>query len=269
VIRSIVLGAVIATATALAVPFVAGATPLPATYAHETVDAPAAVNPPAEDVTATTPAPTARPVATETTTATAAAASGTPPTTPRADPAVQPGVTDKVKVEYAFDGGPCAVAVSGSTPGAPSIVSAGGVAGTTSDDLSTFAAAFNQVRVANCLQPVPPANFRYDACMEQRLFWIAEDPSENPASAWGHIGTVRSDGVPSVGCDGNLAGGMNNTGATVAQKWWDSPDHRLSLYKPTFAGSTDGVCIHFAMTHGGVPDEPVEFARAAAYWGGC
>jgi hypothetical protein len=31
----------------------------------------------------------------------------------------------------------------------------------------------------------------------------------------------------------------------------------------------DGVCVYFAVTHGGVPDEPVAFARAAARWGAC
>lgn len=156
------------------------------------------------------------------------------------------------------------------TPGtAPSAISAGGVGGTSTADLAAFASAFNDVRVANCLTPIPPANFRYDACMEQRLFWIAEDPSTDPSSAWGHIGTQRSDGVPSVGCDGNLAGGMNNTGQTFAVKWWNSTAHRTSLYKPTFTGSTAGVCIYFAVTHGGVPDEPAAFARAAARWATC
>jgi len=105
--------------------------------------------------------------------------------------------------------------------------------------------------------------------MEDRLFWMAEDPSTDPASAWGHVGSVRSDGVPSVGCDGNLAGGSNNTGTTVAQKWWDSSSHRTSLYKPSYTGSTAGVCILFAMTHGGVPNEPYSFTRAAARWVSC
>lgn len=163
----------------------------------------------------------------------------------------------------------CASAVGGSAPGAPSRVSAGGVAGTSSADLQGFASAYNAIRVANCLPPVPMANFRYDSCMEDRLFWMAEDPSLDPMSAWGHIGSQRSDGVPSVGCDGNLAGGSGNSGASVAQKWWDSSGHRASLYKPTFTGSTAGVCIRFAMTHGGLPAEPIEFTRAAARWGNC
>jgi hypothetical protein len=152
---------------------------------------------------------------------------------------------------------------------APGIVSAGGVSGTTTADLAEFAIAFNSIRVANCLPAVPLANFRYDSCMEARLFWIAEDPSTNIASAWGHIGSVRSDGLPSVGCDGNLAGGTNNTGATFAEKWWGSMSHRLSLYKPGETGLTSAVCIYFAVTHGGVPDEPYAFARAAARWGSC
>lgn len=163
----------------------------------------------------------------------------------------------------------CPAAITGSTPGAPSRSSALGVPGTTSSDLQTFAVRYNEIRVANCLAPVPFANIRYDSCMEDRLFWMAEDPSEDPMSAWGHIGSVRSDGVPSVGCDGNLAGGSNNTGATVAQKWWDSSGHRTSLYKPTFTGSTSGVCILFAMTHGGIPNEPYSFTRAAARWTTC
>jgi len=143
------------------------------------------------------------------------------------------------------------------------------VPGTTSADLASFAARFNVVRKAHNLRPIMGSHFRYDACMERRLVWMAEDPSTNPASAWGHIGSQRSDGVPSVGCDGNLAGGMNNTGATVATKWWNSKPHRTSLYKPGYTGSLKNVCVYFAMTHGGVPDEPAAFTRSAARWGAC
>lgn len=150
------------------------------------------------------------------------------------------------------------------TSGAPSAASALGVAGTTSEDLAVFAAQFNAIRAANCLPPV--TKFIYDSCMEARLFWMAESPSPNPLDAWGHMGSVRSDGVPSVGCDGNLAGGSNNTGATVATKWWDSLAHRNSLYRP--GSSVSGVCIAFAMTHGGI-DEPASFVRAAARWVTC
>jgi hypothetical protein len=163
----------------------------------------------------------------------------------------------------------CPAGVAGTVGSAPSKISPKGVAGTSSADLSAFAFAFNSTRLSHCLRPVPLANFRYDSCMEARLFWMAEDPSTNPASAWGHIGTRRSDGVPSVGCDGNLAGGMNNTGATVATKWWQSTAHRASLYKPSYTGSTAGVCIYYAITHGGVPNEPAAFARAAARWASC
>ncbi len=166
-------------------------------------------------------------------------------------------------------GGSCPSAIGGGTPGAPGVTSAGGVAGTTSGDLASFAATYNAIRVANCLDPIPFSHIRYDSCMETRLFWMAEDPSEDPASAWGHMGSVRSDGVPSVGCDGNLAGGSGNTGATVATKWWNSSAHRASLYRPTYSGSVSGVCIYFAMTHGGIPNEPYSFTRAAARWGGC
>jgi hypothetical protein len=177
--------------------------------------------------------------------------------------------TNERRAAYAAQGLSCPGNVGGSTGGAPGRVSAGGVGGTTSDDLASFAAMYNSIRVANCLYPVPLANFRYDSCMEDRLFWMAEDPSTDPASAWGHMGSVRSDGVPSVGCDGNLAGGSGNTGATVAQKWWNSSAHRASLYRPTIAGPVNGVCIYFAMSHGGIPNEPYSFTRAAARWGGC
>jgi hypothetical protein len=166
-------------------------------------------------------------------------------------------------------GSSCPGNVGGAAGGAPSRTSAGGVAGTTSADVAAFAAKFNAIRVAQCLQPIPMANIRYDSCMETRLFWIAEDPSTDPLSAWGHMGSVRSDGVPSVGCDGNLAGGSGNTGATVAQKWWDSLSHRASLYRPSYAGSTAHVCISFAMVHGGIPNEPYGFTRAAARWISC
>jgi len=124
--------------------------------------------------------------------------------------------TNERRAARAAAGLSCPGNVGGGPGGAPGITSAGGVGGTTSGDLASFASAFNAIRVANCLDPVPMSNFRYDGCMEQRLFWMAEDPSEDPMSAWGHMGSVRSDGVPSVGCDGNLAGGSGNTGATVA-----------------------------------------------------
>jgi hypothetical protein len=170
----------------------------------------------------------------------------------------------------AASGGGCPGPVGGSTGGAPGASYDGGaITGTTSSDLASFASTYNSIRVANCLPPVPMSHFRFDGCMETRLVWMAEDPSTDPMSAWGHMGSQRSDGVPSRGCDGNLAGGSGNTGATVAQKWWDSLSHRLSLYKPSNTGSTAGVCIYFAMTHGGVPNESHGFTRAAARWGGC
>ncbi|MDO7881047.1 hypothetical protein Q5716_02290 [Protaetiibacter sp. WY-16] len=150
------------------------------------------------------------------------------------------------------------------TSGAPSARSAQGVPGTTSADLVAFATQYNLLRYQNCLPPV--SRFIYDSCMEQRLFWMAESPSPDPLDAWGHIGSVRIDGVPSVGCDGNLAGGSNNTGTTVATKWWESLSHRASLYRP--GTSTAGVCIALAMTHGGI-DEPYSFTRAAARWVSC
>ena len=164
----------------------------------------------------------------------------------------------------------CAGTVASVAADAPARTFAEGqVGGTTSGDLRAFARRYNEIRVRHCLDPIPAGNFRYDACMEERLVWMATDPSENPASAWGHEGSVRSDGVPSVGCDGNLAGGAGNAGVTVAQKWWDSLPHRASLYRPTSTEPVDAVCIAFAMTHGGVPDEPRTFTRAAARWTDC
>jgi hypothetical protein len=145
----------------------------------------------------------------------------------------------------------------------------GAILGTTTSDLTAFARRYNEIRIAHCVEPIPVGNFRYDPCMEERLAWMAGDPSEDPASAWGHEGSVRSDGVPSEGCDGNLAGGTANTGATVAEKWWESLPHRASLYRPANREPLDGVCIAFAMTHGGVPDEPKSFTRAAARWTDC
>lgn len=140
--------------------------------------------------------------------------------------------------------------------------------GTTTADLVSFANQYNAIRIANCLTPVPLGNVRYDSCMEQRLYWMAESPSADPADAWGHMGSTRIDGVPSTGCDGNLAGGSGNTGATVATKWWDSTSHRASLYRPTTTGSMANVCILFAMVHGGDGDSS-NFARAAARWTSC
>ncbi len=163
---------------------------------------------------------------------------------------------------------PLPVGTAGTAPGR---ISGGGVQGTTTADLRSFAHAYNIIRASNCLQPIPWSNFRYDPCLEDRLFWMAEDPSPDPLSAWGHMGSVRSDGVPSRGCDGNLAGGGGNTGATVAQKWWDSEAHRTSLYKPSYSGSVAGICIIFAMTHGdgNLPHETDSFVRSAARWVTC
>ena len=184
-----------------------------------------------------------------------------------ASPAQVSAVTGSTVAPAAF--GRCPAAITGTPGTAPTKISPLGVTGTTSQDVSQFAFAVNSIRVANCLPPIPLANFRYDSCMETRLFWMAESPSEDPLDAWGHIGSKRIDGVPSTGCDGNLAGGYNNTGATVAQKWWDSTSHRTSLYRPTVTTSTAHVCILFAMTHGGVPNEPYAFVRAAARWVSC
>ncbi|WP_307842511.1 hypothetical protein [Salinibacterium sp. NG253] len=191
---------------------------------------------------------------------------------PKPEPIVVASVTGgsasvtQLRAAYASAGQSCPSNVGGGVPGAPSRSSSQGVAGTTSGDLASFAYAYNSIRVANCLQPIALSNFRYDSCMEERLFWMAESPSSNPLDGWGHNGTTRSDGVAARGCDGNLAGGSGNSGATVASKWWESYSHRASLYRPGV--STGGVCIAFAMTHGGI-DEPYSFTRAAARWTYC
>ncbi|WP_284231415.1 hypothetical protein [Arenivirga flava] len=164
----------------------------------------------------------------------------------------------------------CPSSIGGGAGGAPGGSTGSGIGRTTNDDLAGFAAAYNAIRVANCLEPVPYGNFRYSSCMEDRLVWMAEDPDPNPVSTWGHAGTISnsySQSVPDRGCDGNLAGGSGNTGATMAQKWWDSSAHRASLYKP--GSSVAGVCITFAMTHGGLPSDGYGFTRASARWGGC
>lgn len=148
-------------------------------------------------------------------------------------------------------------------------VTPSGILGTGSEDLQGFATKYNDIRIANCLSTVPTANFRLGACIEERLIWIAEDPSEDPLSAWGHDGTERSDGEPPVGCDANLAGGPTTTGTVAAEKWWISEPHRVSLYRPEYGGPVDNVCVDFAMTHGGLPDESASFARAGAVWGDC
>ena len=206
---------------------------------------------------------------------------------PPPPPAVETVATQRAAASYTPTQRRAARAAAGqSCPGggggggsAPGGSDGRGVSGTTTSDIQSFSAQFNAIRVANCLDPIPSSNFRYDSCMEQRLYWMAEDPSEDPGNTWGHAGVqslapgpdgqLYSSEVPSRGCDGNLAGGSGNSGATMAQKWWDSMPHRLALYKPSYTGGTGGICIYFAMTHGGVPDEPSSFARAAARWAGC
>jgi hypothetical protein len=179
------------------------------------------------------------------------------------------GASRRVALQAAGQSCPGQGAGGGSAPGISDGLGQGMITGTTTSDIQSFAATMNAIRAQNCLAAIPSGNFRYDSCMEQRLFWMAEDPSTDPSSAWGHIGSVRSDGVPSRGCDGNLAGGSGNSGSTVATKWWNSLEHRLSLYRPSYTGSTAGVCIYFAMSHGGIPNEPSSFTRAAARWGSC
>jgi hypothetical protein len=208
--------------------------------------------------------------ATETATATAASATAS---------SASAGTEQHTQISHFSDAPPvttpkCPAAIGGSTAGAPGAVSVDDIPGTSSADINSFASEYNAIRVANCLTPIAFANIRYSSCLEQRLFWMADDPSSDPLSAWGHTGVAkRSDGVPIVGCDGDLAGGTGYTGASVAQAWWASTDHRYSLYQPSTTGSLAHVCIYFAMTHGGYnnpgPNEPYSFTRSAAYWASC
>lgn len=207
----------------------------------------------------------------------AAAAGGAAPSAPRGGSSSGAAVsgggaqTAAAPAQQAAPAAPaCPSSIGGGAGGAPGGSTGSGIGRTTNDDLAGFAAAYNAIRVANCLEPVPYGNFRYSSCMEDRLVWMAEDPDPNPVSTWGHAGTISnsySQSVPDRGCDGNLAGGSGNTGATMAQKWWDSSAHRASLYKP--GSSVAGVCITFAMTHGGLPNDGYSFTRASARWGGC
>jgi hypothetical protein len=291
--RTVLLGTVFATVLVLALPFVGGggpsfltpaqaagslfdglpvaATSLLADGADAHVDAAAAIG--AVVIPASTVVSAEQSTATLTTDSEHLAQKPVPkpvvvaPTT-RSDRA-NAGTSRRAALQAAGQSCPGQRGGGGSAPGITDPLGSGMITGTTTSDIQSFSATMNAIRAQNCLDAIPPSNFRYDSCMEQRLFWMAEDPSLDPSSAWGHMGSVRSDGVPSRGCDGNLAGGAGNTGATVATKWWVSIEHRLSLYRPSYAGSTAGVCIYFAMSHGGVPNEPSTFTRAAARWGSC
>jgi hypothetical protein len=283
--KTIILGTVFSLVLILVMPFVGGAGPsflAPANAAATGAVMPVAATDP---VAASDDADAAGAVTVSTASMVQTAASTTIPDTEHlAQKPVPKPVVVTPEVASSRDGGasvrraaraaagaacPGSGGGGGSAPGIADPQGQGMITGTTSGDIQSFSATYNAIRAQNCLDPIPAGNFRYDSCMEDRLFWIAEDPSEDPNSAWGHSGTPRSDGVPARGCDGNLAGGSGNSGATVAQKWWDSIPHRLSLYRPSYAGGTGGVCIYFAMVHGGIPNEPSSFTRAAARWGGC
>jgi hypothetical protein len=283
--KTIILGTVFTLVLILVMPFVGGSGPsflAPANAAATGAIMPAAATDPV--VASDDAAAGVVTVRTASVVQTAQAASAIPDTEHLAQKPVPKPVVVTPQVASSRDGGasvrraakaaagaacPGSGGGGGGAPGISDPQGQGMISGTTSGDIQSFSAAYNAIRAQNCLDPIPAGNFRYDSCMEDRLFWIAEDPSTDSNSAWGHSGTPRSDGVPARGCDGNLAGGSGNSGATVAQKWWDSIPHRLSLYRPSYAGGTGGVCIYFAMVHGGIPNEGPGFTRAAARWGGC
>ncbi len=292
--RTIILGTVFATVLVLALPFVGGGGPsflTPARAAEVSFDGlPVAATSPvavggithvdaaaalaAVAVPSATAVSIVKPVSVPATDSEHIAQKPVPKPVVVAPPAApsaraNAGASRRVSLAAAGQSCPGQGGGGGSAPGISDSQGQGMITGTTTADIQSFSSTFNAIRAQNCLDAIPGGNFRYDSCMEQRLFWMAEDPSTDPSSAWGHIGSVRSDGVPSRGCDGNLAGGSGNSGATVASKWWNSIEHRLSLYRPSYTGSTAGVCIYFAMSHGGIPNEPSSFTRAAARWGGC
>jgi uncharacterized protein YkwD len=293
--RTIILGTVFATVLVLALPFVGGGGPsflAPAHAAETSFDSlpvaatsPVAVGAVTHVNAAAALAAVALPSATVVSVAQAASVPLTDsehvaqkpvpipvvvaPTTSTRSSSANAGTSRRAALAASGQSCPGQGGGGGSAPGISDPLGQGMITGTTTDDIQSFSSTFNAIRAQNCLDPIPAGNFRYDSCMEDRLFWMAEDPSTDPSSAWGHIGSVRSDGVPSRGCDGNLAGGSGNSGATVATKWWNSIEHRLSLYRPSYSGSTAGVCIYFAMSHGGIPNEPSSFTRAAARWGSC
>ena len=290
---TIILTTVLATVLLLVLPFFGGAGPSPlavaanadsSTGALISVVQPAAAGPDAELAVAalqTERATVVEVAAAPTTTDSEHLAQKPVPPPPVVSKSSRASGTEARRASLAAAGQSCPGNVGGSTGGAPGAVSALGVQGTTSADLASFATNYNAIRVANCLKPVPLANFRYDACMESRLAWMAEDPHPNPANTWGHAGThsveadangvFYSDAVPSRGCDGNLAGGSRVDGANLAQRWWDSIPHRNSLYRPSDNGSTARVCIYFAMTHGDGANgaESTNFTRGAARWSSC
>jgi hypothetical protein len=284
--KTLILGTVFSLVLILVMPFAGGAGPSlfePAYAAEAAVVAPIAASDPDAAAPSADTADAASAVTVQTASVLASAQS-IPDTEHLAQKPVPKPVVITPQVAASRDGGasvrraaraaagqscPSGGGGGGSAPGRADPLGQGMITGTTTSDIRSFSATYNSIRVQNCLTPIPSGNFRYDSCMENRLFWMAEDPSTDPSSAWGHTGSVRSDGVPARGCDGNLAGGSGNTGATVASKWWYSIEHRLSLYRPSYTGGTAHVCIYFAMSHGGIPNEPSSFTRAAARWASC
>jgi hypothetical protein len=163
----------------------------------------------------------------------------------------------------------CPADVTGDPSTVPGTIAEDGLQGTTNQDLANFALEYNANRIANCLPPIALANIRFDKCLSDRMFWIAEDPSTNPSSAWGHD-LPRSDGAKMRGCDGDIAGGLGDTGTTAADKWWQSTDHRASLYQPKWGNdSYSNVCIGFAIVHGGLPLGTDSMSRESARWEDC
>ena len=286
--RSAILATVFATVLILVLPFFGGAGPSPLStsanaeaYTSTVVSVMQPIAPPPVASTVVAPSEVAvaafslyeEPVVATVLTADAEHLAQNPVPPPPPPPVVSKSSkasgTDSRRAALAAAGQSCPGNVGGSTGSAPSAVSGGGVQGTTSGDLASFASNYNAIRVANCLNPVPLGNFRYDSCMETRLFWMAQDPSTDPASAWGHQGSVRSDNVPSVGCDGNLAGGTATTGDVAAAKWWASAPHRAAVYRPDFRGDLAHACVGFAAVHGGAPDDSPDFVRSASRWYAC
>jgi len=55
----------------------------------------------------------------------------------------------------------------------------------------------------------------------------------------------------------------------TGQNTWFRDFHARTILAPPDTGHDWKALSYFAVTHGGVPDEPAAFARAAARWGSC
>ena len=189
-------------------------------------------------------------------------------------PKPKPVITDggggqSARQWYAEQGLGCPGDAGGGPGGAPGASSALGVGGTTSDDVASFAYTYNSIRVVE----LPRAR-----AVRQLLLRLL------------HGGAAVLDGrVAQRGPDGCLG-----SHGLRPHRWRPEPglrrqpcrrirqqrrDRRIEVVElgrapcvalqAGYVGGMGGVCIAFAMTHGGVPNEPYDFTRAAARWVWC